>query len=323
MTASSSLTGAKVLITGGAGFIGTTMARLLADQNTVVLFDNFWRNALDGSGLEGHPNVSVITGDVREFDALSAAIDDDVTHVIHAAAIAGVDTVIANPQLTLEVNIQGTFNVCKACIGKPNLERLVDFSTSEVFGSQAYNVDEFKITPTVTIGEGRWTYAVSKLAGEFIAHAYHLSDDLPTVTVRPFNIYGPNQVGVGAVHHFVVRALKGEPLIIHDDGSQIRAWCYVDDFISGLMAALIADVAVGRSYNIGNPRSTVTTYNLATTIIELAESASPIVYEEMGFSDVALRIPNIDRARSELGYEPAVELSDGLRRTIEWYRNQA
>jgi nucleoside-diphosphate-sugar epimerase len=239
---------------------------------------------------------------------------------VHCAAIAGVDTVIENPHLTLEVNIEGVFNVCKACQDKPNLRRLVDFSTSEVFGSQAYNVDEFSISPTVTIGEARWTYAISKLAGEFIAHAYHTKYGIPTVTIRPFNIYGPNQVGVGAVHHFVVRAVRGEPLVVHDDGSQIRAWCYVDDFVDGLLRTLDRDVAVGKSYNIGNPRSTVTTYNLARTIIALADSDSELTFEQRNFRDVALRIPNIDQARTDLGFEPQVELDEGLRRTIEWYR---
>lgn len=317
----SPIEGAKVVITGGAGFIGSTTAAVLADTNEVVLFDNFWNNALQNSPVQDHPNVTFVKGDVRDLDALHEVIDDDVTHVIHAAAIAGVDTVIENPHLTLEVNIEGVFNVCKAAVGKKSMQRLIDFSTSEVFGSQAYNVDEFTISPTVTIGEGRWTYAISKLAGEFIANAYHTKYDLPTVTIRPFNIYGPNQVGVGAVHQFVVRAIKGEPLTIHDDGSQIRAWCYVDDFVDGMLRTLSSDVAVGRSYNIGNPRSTVTTYNLANMVIAIAGSESVLEYQRMGFSDVALRIPNIDNARKDLGYEPQVELDEGLRRTIEWYRS--
>lgn len=314
------LEGAKVVITGGAGFIGSTLAGKLADANEIVLFDNLHNNAFKSSVVAGHPNVTLVEGDVRELDALSAVIDDEVTHVVHCAAIAGVDTVIQNPHLTLEVNIEGVFNICKACVDKPKLQRLVDFSTSEVFGSQAYNVDEFSISPTVSIGEARWTYAISKLTGEFIAHAYHQKHGLPTVTIRPFNIYGPNQVGVGAIHHFVVRAIKGEPLIVHDDGSQIRAWCYVDDFVDGLMRTLVTDVAVGRSYNIGNPRSTVTTYNLARSVVALANSESEIRFEQRNFSDVALRIPNIENARKDLGFEPHVELDEGLLRTIDWYR---
>lgn len=316
------LTGAKVLITGGAGFIGSTAASLLAANNQVVLFDNLWNDALKNTTIADQQNVTFVQGDVRDLDALSDVVRDGVTHIIHCAAIAGVDTVVNNPDLTMDVNIQGVFNICKAAVGVPSIERLVEFSTSEVFGSQAYNVDEFTINPTVTVGEGRWTYAISKLAGEFITHAYHQKHDIPTVTIRPFNIYGPNQVGVGAIHHFVLRAIAGDPLTVHDDGSQIRAWCFVDDFVDGMLRTLTSPTAVGQSYNIGNPRSTVTTYNLARTIIDLAGSDSTIEYKKMDFSDVALRIPNIDRARSDLGYEPQVELHEGLSRTIEWYRQQ-
>ena len=166
-------------------------------------------------------------------------------------------------------------------------KRIVDFSTSEVYGTHAYNVDEFTISPTITIGEARWTYAVSKLAGEFIGHTYYEQFGLPVVIVRPFNVYGPNQVGVGAVHHFIIRAIRNDDLIIHDDGSQIRAWCYVDDFIHGLLLTLSNDISVGRSYNIGNPRSTVTTYNLAKSIILATNSESQLRYKKMDFQDVA------------------------------------
>ena len=142
------------------------------------------------------------------------------------------------------------------------------------------------------------------------------------VIVRPFNVYGPNQVGVGAVHHFIVRAIRNDDLIIHDDGSQIRAWCYVDDFIHGLLLTLSNDISVGRSYNIGNPRSTVTTYNLAKSIIVATNSESQLRYKKMDFQDVALRIPNIEAARRDLDFEPKVELDDGLRLTAAWYREK-
>ncbi len=312
--------GSHLFITGGAGFIGTTLALMLADDNTITLYDNLHNNALEHSPLREHPNITLVQGDILDPQALEKAMTDDVTHVIHCAAIAGVDTVVNAPLKTLQVNIQGTFNVFNAASKLKNLQRIVDFSTSEVFGQHAYNVSEFEISPTVTIGEGRWTYAISKLTGEFITHCYHVQHDMPTVTVRPFNIYGPNQVGVGAIHNFVTRAIKNEDLIIHDEGSQIRAWCYVDDFVDGVLRATVAPEAVGRSFNIGNPRSTLTTYNLAELIIRIAESSSGTTFKEMGFSDVALRIPNIQTAREVLGYEPKVELEEGLARTIAWYR---
>jgi nucleoside-diphosphate-sugar epimerase len=314
------INGSKILITGGAGFIGTRIARELADDNDIILFDNLHNNAYKTSGLERMRRVRLLQGDVRDAEAVKKAMEPDIAYVIHAAAIAGVDTVISNPIRVLDVNIKGTFNVAEAALELKGLKKFVDFSTSEVFGQHAYNVDEFSINPTVTIGEARWTYAMSKLIGEFVVHAHHIQNRMPNVTVRPFNIYGPNQVGVGAIHHFVKRAIAGEDLVIHDDGSQIRAWCYVDDFIHGVLLAMANDRAVGRSYNIGNPRSTVTVYNLARMIIDISGSRSNMVFKRMDYSDVALRIPNIKSARDDLGFEPQIELEEGLKRTIEWYR---
>lgn len=312
----------KIFITGGAGFIATRMARELEGKNEIILYDNLHNNAFQHTNLASRKNIQLIKGDVLDLEHMSKSLDDDVEYVIHCAAIAGVDTVIAQPIKTLEVNILGVFNVARAVEKLKNLKRFVDFSTSEVFGQHAYNVDEFAINPKVTIGEGRWTYAISKLVGEFITHWHHKKNGLPAVTVRPFNIYGPNQVGVGAIHHFVVQALKGEELVVHDEGSQIRSWCYVDDFIHGVFLAMTSNIAKGKSYNIGNPRSTVTVYHLARMIKELSNSDSEIIFRKMGYSDVALRIPNIDAARSDLGFAPEVELEEGLRRTIEWYKKR-
>ena len=202
------------------------------------------------------------------------------------------------------------------------LPRVVDFSTSEVFGSFAYNVTEGDATSLGAVGEARWTYAVSKLATEHLALNYHKQDGLPTASVRPFNIYGPGQVGEGAIHHFIVRALQGEDLVIHNDGSQIRSWCFIDDMVEGLMLVLTRPEAVGHAFNIGNPRSTVTIQNLANLIIRLAGSRSRARRVEWRFADVQLRIPNIDKARQLLGYEPRVDLDEGLLQTIEWYRQR-
>jgi len=317
------ITNSKIFITGGAGFIANRLATVLAKDNEIVLFDNLHNDAFSDSPLSRHSNVRLVKGDVQDLEAIRDAAEPDVEYFIHCAAIAGVDTVMKDPLRVMSVNIKGTFNAVEVAEKLPRLKKFIEFSTSEVFGAKAYNVDEFTISPTVTVGEARWTYAISKLAGEFIVHSSHLQSRLPSVTVRPFNIYGPNQVGVGAVHHFTRLAIAGKPLVVHDDGSQIRSWCYIDDFAHGVLLALSSDTAVGRSYNIGNPRSTVTVYNLAREIIRIAESSSSIEFKKMNFADVGLRIPNITSARNELAFEPVVELEEGLRRTIDWYRTEA
>ncbi len=311
---------ATVVITGGAGFIGSSLAARLAPHNRVVLYDNMHRDAVAGTGLLDHPNVTLVRGDVLDAAALAPVVREaDV--VVHMASIAGVDTVMRNPILTMRVALLGTVNALEAAFDGQRCSRFVDFSTSEVFGRFAYKVTEGDATSLGAVGEARWTYAVSKLATEHLALSYHKQHDLPTVSIRPFNIYGPNQVGEGAVHHFITRALRGDTLFIHGDGSQIRSWCYIDDIIDGVVSAIEREDAIGHAFNIGNPRSTLTIYNLARQIAQLVGSKSALEFQPMDRADVDLRIPNIDKAARLLDYRPRVDLAEGLTRTIAWYRD--
>jgi dTDP-glucose 4,6-dehydratase len=243
--------------------------------------------------------------------------------VVHLAAIAGIDTVIKSITNTMKVNLIGTYHVLEAARDLSGLERLVDFSTSEVFGSYAYKSEERDSTTLGSVGEGRWTYAVSKLAAEHLGHAYQREQGLPVVSVRPFNIYGPGQVGEGALQIFVKRAIAGETLTIHGDGDQIRSWCYIDDLIEGVLLCLTTEKAVGHVFNIGNPRGTITIFGLAETVLRVTKSASRITFEPKNYADVELRIPSIEKAKQILGYRPTVDLEEGVRRTAEWYRANA
>jgi UDP-glucose 4-epimerase len=316
------LEGKRVFITGGAGFIGTTLARELVDRNTVVAYDNLHRDALASSGLADHENFTLVQGDVLDAAGVRDAARGS-THIVHCAAIAGVDTVLESPVRTMRVNVIGTYNVLEAAIASDTvIERFVDFSTSEVFGTHAFRVQEGQVSTIGSVGEARWTYAVSKLAGEHMAHAYHDELGLPTVTVHPFNVYGPGQIGGGAIRAFIETALRGNELTIHGDGSQIRAWCYVTDMVSGVLACLDRPEAVGQAFNIGNPRSAVTIYDLAQRIKRLMHYEGEIVFQPLHYADVELRIPNVEKAHELLGWEPRVELDDGLLKTIAWYRER-
>jgi UDP-glucose 4-epimerase len=316
------LSGKRIVITGGAGFIGTTLARRLVDANEIVALDNLHRDTLGGTSLAEHPSFTFAQVDVLDPDSLRAHLAG-ATHVVHCAGIAGVDTVLESPVRTMRVNVVGTYNVLEAALAtRDTLERLVDFSTSEVFGQQAFNVHEAHVTTIGSVGEARWTYAVSKLAGEHMAHAYHAELELPTTSVRPFNVYGPGQVGGGAIRAFIEAALAGRDLTIHGDGSQIRAWCYVEDMVDGALLALEHPNAVGESFNIGNARSAVTIHDLAQRIKRLTACPGEIVFQPLHYTDVELRIPNIEKARTLLGFEARVDLDEGLERTIAWYRAQ-
>jgi UDP-glucose 4-epimerase len=317
------LRGKRILITGGAGFIATTLARELVDENEIVALDNLHRDAVSGTPLAEHPNFTLHQGDVLDAE-LVKELAAGATHIVHCAAIAGVETVVESPVRTMRVNIIGTYNVLEAALSTlGTLERFIDFSTSEVFGTHAFRVAEGQVSTIGSVGEARWTYAVSKLAGEHMAFAYHDELGLPTVTVHPFNVFGPGQVGGGAIRAFIEDALAGRDLTVRGDGSQIRAWCYVSDMVAAVLACLEHPEAVGQAFNIGNPRSAVTIYDLALRIQRLTGCPGEIVFAPLGYVDVELRIPNVEKARERIGWEPKVELDDGLARTIAWYRERS
>jgi nucleoside-diphosphate-sugar epimerase len=313
--------GATLLLTGGAGFIGTALTRRLVEHNRVRVFDNLRRNALADAGLDRHANVELVVGDVRDAAAMKKATEG-ADYVVHMASIAGVDTVLKNPVLTMEIGLEGTMNALRASLETGGVKRFVDFSTSEVFGSYAFRVREADVTSLGAVGEARWTYAVSKLATEHLAHNYWKQHGLPTCSIRPFNIYGPGQVGEGAIHAFVVRALENEPIHIHNEGDQIRSWCYIDDIVEAILLALERDEAVGQAFNVGNPRSTITIYQLARLVSQLARSSSKIEFVKWDFPDVELRIPDVRKAEKLLGFRAEIDLEDGLARTIAWYRGR-
>lgn len=308
-----------IFITGGAGFIANTLIKHYVEHNKIVVYDNFHRDTLTGSGLSNHPNVKIIKGDVLDFELLTTSMKGaDV--VVHAAGIAGIDTVIKNPVTTMRVNMIGTANALEAARINGVTDRFVDFSTSEVFGSMAFRSTESDATVAGSAGEARWTYAVSKLAGEHLAHAYHSQFKLPVVTVRPFNVYGPGQTGEGAIQIFIKRALKNEDIKIDGDGNQIRAWCYVDDFVDCLIRCIEDPKAIGESFNLGNARAVITILGLAQTVCRVLNSKSKIVFEAPLSADIAIRIPSVEKTWEVLGFKAKVDLEEGVLNTAEWMK---
>ena len=311
-----------IFITGGAGFIGSTLIGKLIEKNKIVAFDSLARNSLKDKSFKDHPNLTLIEGDVLDFPALQQSMQG-ANIVVHCAAIAGIDTVIKKPVTTMRVNMVGSANVLEAASQLTHCERVVCFSTSEVFGQQAFRSSETDSTAIGQVGEARWTYAVSKLAEEHLAIAYYQEKWLPTVVVRPFNVYGPGQVGEGAMRIFIQRALKNEPIEIHGDGTQIRAWCYVDDMVRGTMICMEHPKAIGESFNIGNQRAVTTIYGLANTVIRVLNSKSEIKFVYKDYADVELRIPNVSKARDLIGFEAKVDLDEGILHAAEFYRGMA
>lgn len=307
-----------IFITGGAGFIGSTLIGHLVERNRIVAYDNLSRNSLKDKPFRDHRNLKLVQGDVLDAERLVHAMQGaDI--VVHCAAIAGIDTVIKSPVTTMRVNMIGSANVLEAAARLSRLDRVVCFSTSEVFGQQAFRSSETDKTVMGQVGEARWTYAVSKLAEEHLAIAYHHELSLPATVVRPFNVYGPGQVGEGALRTFIQRAVRHEPIEIHGDGTQIRAWCYVGDMVEGVLLAMTHPRAIGESFNIGNQRAVTTIYGLANTVLRVLDSRSSIVFVRRDYVDVELRIPAVQKARELLGFEAKVDLDEGIRLTAEYY----
>lgn len=313
--------GKRIFITGGAGFIANTLIKKLVDDNEIIVYDNFHRDTLTNSGYADHKNITVIKGDVLDKQKLIDSMKD-IDTVVHAAGIAGIDTVIKEPVKTMQVNMIGTANALEAAHENGIRDRFIDFSTSEVFGSMAYKSTEEDSTVAGSAGEARWTYAVSKLAGEHLAHAYSSQFNLPTVTVRPFNVYGPGQTGEGAIQVFIKRALKNDDIFINGDGNQIRAWCYVDDFVDCLFRCLEDPKAIGNSFNIGNARAITTILGLAEAVCRVLKSDSKIIFKPKLSADIELRIPSVDKAHEILGFKAKVDLEEGIRNTAEWIKKQ-
>ncbi len=309
----------RIFITGGAGFIANTLIRHYVEQNQIVVYDNFHRDTLSASGLADHKNVTIVKGDVMDLAMLTESMKGaDI--VVHAAGIAGIDTVIKDPVRTMSVNMIGTANALEAAHKNGVKDRFIDFSTSEIFGSMAFKSAETDNTVSGSAGEARWVYAVSKLAGEHLAHAYFKQHGLPVVTVRPFNVYGPGQTGEGAIQIFIKRALKNEDIWINGDGAQIRAWCYVDDFVDCLIRCIENPAAVGESFNLGNARAVMTTLGLAQTVCRVLNSTSKIGHKPALSADIELRIPSVVKTEELLGFKAKVDLEEGIQKTADWIK---
>jgi len=310
----------NIFITGGAGFIANTLIGHYVEKNKITVYDNFHRDTLSSSKYAKHENITIIKGDVLDLDHLTESMKGaDI--VIHAAGIAGIDTVIKNPVKTMRVNMIGTSNALEAARINEIKDRFIDFSTSEVFGSMAFRSTEGDETVSGSAGEARWTYAVSKLAGEHLTHAYHSQYKLPVVTVRPFNVYGPGQTGEGAIQIFIKRALLNQDIKIDGDGSQIRAWCYVDDFVDCLIMCIEDPKAIGESFNLGNSRAITTILGLAKEVIRILKSDSKIIFEAPLSADIAIRIPSVIKAKELLGFQAKVDLDDGIIQTARWIKD--
>jgi len=310
-----------VFLTGGAGFIGTALARhFLGKGARVTVFDVYVRDAMRYfPEVAEHPNLRRIKGDVRDLAAVKAAVGE-ATLVFHLAAIAGVSKYFRIPADVMEINVLGTYNILEAIKDNRRVRAFFDFSTSEIYGSNCFGAREDGDVKMENIFAKRWTYATSKMASEKFGMAYHWQYGVPFIGVRPFNVYGPGQVGEGVISYFLNSCLRNDRIKVTGDGSQCRTYCYIDDFVDAIDILVgNIDKAVGTSFNIGRSTEIYSVLSLAQLVQEIAGVSVGIEFVQHAGDDVMVRSPSIAKLKA-LGYEPKVSLREGLKRTLDWYR---
>ncbi len=318
----------RVLITGGAGFVGSHLAEaLLARGDEVYVLDDLSTGSIDNiAQLKSHPKFHYTIDTVTNEPLLAEMIDRCDT-VVHLAAAVGVKLIVESPVRTIETNVHGTEVVLKVANKKKKLVLIA--STSEVYGKSAKvpfsEDDDLVLGPT---SKHRWAYACSKMIDEFLALAYWKERKLPVIVVRLFNTVGPRQTGQYGmvVPNFVRQALAGEAITVFGDGLQSRSFTYVGDVVDALQKLMVEPRAVGEVFNIGNIEE-VTILELARRVKAITGSASPIVtipYDqayEAGFEDMPRRVPDLRKIEQLIGYRPAVGLDEIITRVVASQRD--
>ncbi len=317
----------KVLVTGGAGYIGSHLVDALLDRGDEVLaIDNLTTgNVTNIQHRLGRPRFQFVNDTILDEHLLDRVVPG-VDLIFHLAAVVGVKYVVADPLAAINTNVRGTEVVLNAAFRY--WKKVVVASSSEIYGKSAkvpFREDDDRVLGSTAVG--RWSYSMSKAIDEHFAFAYAVKG-LPVTIVRYFNSYGPrlDERGYGSVvANFIRQALKGEPITVHGDGRQTRCFTYVTDTVTGTLLAGEVRAGEGHAFNIGNNAET-SILDLARAVKAVTRSKSKIVflphesYYGPGFEDTRRRVPSIEQARRILGFRPRVGLREGLRRTAAWCR---
>ena len=324
----------KILITGGAGFIGSHLAdRLLAMGEEVFVIDNLSTGSLMNiEHLQDNSKFHLVVDSVLQ-EAVMNELVFKCEQIYHMAAVVGVKQIMERPVETLETNVKGTEMVLK--LSNRHRKKVLIASTSEVYGKvmdgnscSTLTEDTDRLMGSTT--KRRWAYACSKALDEFLALAYFEEKNLPVVVVRLFNTVGPRQSGQYGmvIPNFVQRALLGMPIIVHGDGTQSRSFTHVSDVVEVLINLMVERRALGQVVNVGSTQE-VTINDLAFMVKKMAESESIvqyIPYEKIygsGFEDMQRRCPDISKLTELTGFQPKIDLNDIIKDVIDYHKNQS
>lgn len=312
-----------VLVTGGAGFIGShLMEQLLREGTRVTCLDNFnafYDPRIKRKNIEpllSHSEFRLIEGDIRDSEVLSSLfLDSQINVVVHLAAMAGVRPSVEDPQLYNDVNVSGTTNLLQHC-REAGLRKFVFGSSSSVYGLN----ETVPFCEEVAVGRTASPYGATKLAGEAICHTYHHLYGIPTVCLRFFTVYGPRQRPEMAIHKFIRLIHAGEEVPIYGDGGSQRDYTYVDDIVQGVMAAI--DCACGfEIVNLGGSKTT-TLLDLIRLVENCLDRKGNVRFLPPQPGDVPVTYANVEKAKVLLGYEPAVPIEHGIEKMVRWFLEQ-
>lgn len=304
----------KILVTGGAGFVGSHLCeKLLSEGHQVICLDNFYTGSRNNlSSFIDHPHFSLIEQDI------CTPLDIEVDEIYNLACPASPVHYQLDRIQTLKTSVLGAINMLE--LARKYQARILQASTSEIYGDPLVHPQPEEYWGHVNSIGLRACYDEGKRCAETLFFDYHRQYGVSIKVARIFNTYGPRmhpQDG-RVVSNFIVQALKSEPITIYGDGSQTRSFCYVDDLIAGLIALMQSDASVTGPVNLGNPGE-FSVKELAQIVLELTHSASHLTCEPLPSDDPKLRKPVIDRAQSLLGWSPKIELREGLKQTIHYF----
>lgn len=322
----------RSLITGGGGFIGSHLAEhLLAEGHDVSVIDDYSTGRPENiAHLRSNPRFSVTEGSVLDYPLLEGLVAE-CDQIFHLAAAVGVKLIIQEPIQTLLTNVRGTEILLD--LASKYEKKLLIASTSEVYGKametdgKIFALGEDDDWTLGATTRKRWAYACSKAMDEFLALAYYEERELPVIIARYFNTVGPRQTGKYGmvIPRFVERALRGDPIPVHGDGTQSRSFTHVSDAVWATARLMETDEAPGQVYNVGNGAE-ITIGDLAVKVREMAESDSPIEYipyevaYQKGFEDMQRRTPDIGKLSEATGYRPRHDLEGILQDVIDYFR---